>query len=119
MSNLLTAPRRAALPVGRQLGVRIGADHIDAQYLRPARVAARRSELEASGYPVHVQGLVIRLEARENTLLDSIGDGTGGEGLEAEERELAILQRMLDTMQADAKARAAITTTPAPAEVLA
>ena len=98
MQNLRTAPQPH--PLRRQLGVKIGADHIDAQYLAPARLKARRSELATTGYPVHTITLVLRLEGRENTLMDAIAEGGGAQA----EAELRIVQRMLDAMQAEAKA---------------
>ena len=98
MQNLRTAPTRR--PSHRPRGVQIGADHIDALYLAPARLRARRGELATTGYRPHAITLVLRLEGRENTLLDALADGTDPHA----ETELRVVQRMLDTMQDEAKA---------------
>ena len=86
--------RRLAEP-GR---LRLGADDVDALYVDPQRVKARRAELAAAGYPSHVATLAVRAEARENTLLDR----TDGPGLNAREAaELRSLQRLLASLDAE------------------
>lgn len=98
-------PRRGAR-------LNVGADHVDPEYLAPVRVAARRAELVAAGYRPDLATLAVRLEGRENTLLDAV-DGAGLTN--AEERELAAVQALLWTLHRERIPQDQT----APAEVLA
>ncbi len=83
--------RRLARPGRLHLGER----DVDPVYLSPRRVEARSAELIGSGYLPHLAALAVRLEGRENTLLDR----TDGAGLdEREEGELRAVQALLATL---------------------
>ena len=87
----------------RRARVNIGADYVDPEYLAPSRVATRRAQLVADGYRPDLATLAVRLEGRENTLLDT--DAEARPGLtDAEERELAAVQTLLSTFHTQARA---------------
>lgn len=82
----------------------IGADHVAAGYLDADRVAARRRELVATGYPVHIATLAVRLEGRENTLLDLL-DVARVPGLDV---ELKAIQDLLWSLHMEHRAGRAL-----------
>lgn len=75
-------------------GINLGLDHIEPPYLAAPRVTARRAELVAQGYRPDLATLAVRLEGRENTLLD----GTASRLSQTEERELQAVQELLTTL---------------------
>jgi hypothetical protein len=88
-------PHAAAHPprvAQRGAHIHLGLEHIAAEYRRPELVATRRDELVRHGYPLHVASLVVRLEGRENTLLDGLSDRAF---TEPEFAELKVLQSWL------------------------
>ena len=99
MTNLLTAPRRrlAGAHVAR---LNIGAGHVAPEYLGD-RAGTRRAALVTEGYRPDLATLAVRLEGRENTLLDA-ADALGL--TDAEERELAAVQSLLWTLHKQARA---------------
>ena len=100
---VLTHPNTPRL-IRRRGGLRLGADHIDAEYLAPERVVKRRRQLQAEGYASPHAWLAVRLEGRENTLLDRADHLT-----EIEEAELTTVQRLLSWLQQESKAHAVAT----------
>ena len=63
LRSVPTHPHSSRL-TARRARFNLGADHVHAEYLEPARVTARRAQLRAEGYAPPHAWLAVRLEGR-------------------------------------------------------